>query len=130
MFEWYKKQRLAEQVKFFGGKTKGFVSCYAKQVKPRIRVPSDNIDRVRISLNTGYGIGYSKQMTHQQPVAMANLQYHIGIQNPNAGMFNSQTRADNLANSGCGGIGYPLVGLLVVLTRSLASRITPILRGA
>jgi hypothetical protein len=38
MFDWYKKKRLKEQVEFFGGTQKRFVSCYAKQVKPRIKI--------------------------------------------------------------------------------------------
>jgi len=38
MFEWKKKDLLNKEVKFFGGTVKGFISCYAKQVKPRIKI--------------------------------------------------------------------------------------------
>jgi len=37
-FKWHDKKRLNEQVEFFGGTIKKFVSCYAKQVKVRVRV--------------------------------------------------------------------------------------------
>lgn len=42
MFEWHKKSKLAEQLKFFGAKKQGFISVYAK--KPRIRVKA-KVDR-------------------------------------------------------------------------------------
>ena len=38
MFEWKRKELEVEQVKFFGGTVKKFISCYAKQVKPRIKI--------------------------------------------------------------------------------------------
>ncbi len=76
MFEWYKKKRLNEQIKFFGGTQKKFISCYAKQVKPRIRVKSDNLERVRINLNPRYDIGSGAQalFAQQQAIGMANMQ--------------------------------------------------------
>ena len=52
-------------------KQKRFISFYAKQVKPRIKVPSDNIARVRIDLNPRYAIDSSQQMFFRQSQALA-----------------------------------------------------------
>ena len=75
MFEWKRKQLENEQVKFFGGTQKKFISCYAKQVKPRIRVKVKPIkDIILMDFNPRYAIDSSQQMAHQQACAMANLQ--------------------------------------------------------
>jgi len=82
MFEWYKKKRLNEQIKFFGGTQKKFISCYAKQVKPRIRVKSDNLERITINFNPRYDIRASAQALFAQQQAigmtMANMQAQNG----------------------------------------------------
>jgi len=77
MFEWYKKKRLAEQIKFFGGTQKKFVSCYAKQVKPRIRMNN----KPKPSINTRYGVGAAQALFAQQQALggqLANLQAQNG----------------------------------------------------
>lgn len=37
-WKWFKDKKLVEQIKFFGGTQKKFISVYAKQVKPRIKI--------------------------------------------------------------------------------------------
>ena len=73
MFEWKRKQLENEQVKFFGGTQKKFISCYAKQVKPRIKIKLELIkDSALIDFNPRYALNSSQQMAHQQAIAMAN----------------------------------------------------------
>ena len=73
MFEWYKKKRLNEQVKFFGGTQKKFISCYAKQVKPRIKI---KLEQTKDSAPSVFTDGYLQSINYQQQqaLALANLQ--------------------------------------------------------
>jgi len=98
MFDWYKKERLEEQLKFFGGKRKGFVSCYSNEfkIKPRIRLENKKI----LDLNPRYAIGSSHQLIAQQQAAqfdalrgnqgaqLAGLMSAAGAQQSALGMAN------------------------------------------
>jgi len=82
MFEWHKKERLNEQVKFFGGTQKKFISCYAKQVKPRIKVKLKSIKESNV-----YNVTYEQSMADymarealEQSRQLANLQAQAGSQ--------------------------------------------------
>ena len=77
MFEWYKKKRLNEHVKFFGGTQKKFISCYAKQVKPRIRGKIK--DSYRINLHPSpYVINPFLGLESSQAQSLANMQHQNG----------------------------------------------------
>jgi len=100
MFDWYVKKRLAEQIKFFGGKQKKFISVYAKQVKPRIRMK--NKELVRFNLMTNYA--NSALAAQQQAVYMADQHARQGAQ-----LANLQTASGvqllGMRNCGMGGNG-------------------------
>lgn len=51
MKNWNDKKRLAEQLKFFGAKKRGFISCYAK--KPRIKVAIEDPFKVDVKFGEG-----------------------------------------------------------------------------
>ena len=70
MFEWKRKELEVEQVKFFGGTIKGFVSCYAKKSKPRIKIKLP--DRIIINLNPRYDISSAAQSACMQQQALSN----------------------------------------------------------
>jgi len=113
MFEWKRKQLENDQVKFFGGTHKKFISCYAKQVKPRIKIKLKPIkDSIRINFNPRYAIGYSQKMANQQQL--------IGMQNINNALHQGGAAAYGLGggsvgSSGAGGgipITHPITGMI------------------
>lgn len=73
MFEWKRKQLEDEQVKFFGGKVKGFVSCYAKKEKPRVKIKYK--DTIKIDLNPLHNLAAAAQ-ARQQGLFSAQLALH------------------------------------------------------
>jgi len=81
MFEWKRKELEVDQVKFFGGTVKKFISCYANRAKPRIKIKLP--DRIIINLNPRYGIGYAAQSAYMQQqalgISMANQQAALGV---------------------------------------------------
>jgi len=105
MFEWKRKQLENEQVKFFGGTQKGFISCYAKQVKPRIKIKLKPIkSSILVGLNPRYAIGSSQQMSHQQALAIANLQAQ-GVNYLSAGMGLAHNALAGGIGAASGGLG-------------------------
>lgn len=90
MFEWYKKQRLNEQVKFFGGDQKRFISCYAKYIKPRIKIKLAHLVSPRDKTLNNLSLGM--QLANQQSehgTAQANIatQSQLYQQQRNHGML-------------------------------------------
>jgi len=89
MFEWKRKELLAKEVEFFGGTVKGFVSCYAKQSKPRIKMKLP--ETIRISLLPAFN-GYGSALAQQQALQgaaianIANQGYGLGGSGNLAGM--------------------------------------------
>jgi hypothetical protein len=99
-FMWYKKQRLAEQLKFFGAKKTKFISCYAK--KPRVRIYAEkplSISLRDITLQQGNGLLAAQQVGLAQYQAQA-----------------ATNHARN-AYAGLGGIGMAGAALTGLLTR-------------
>jgi len=121
MFEWKRKQLEIEQVKFFKGTMKKFISCYAKQVKPRIKIKLEPI--LRFDFNPRYAIGSAAQSIHMQQQANAQAQMALAnaasISNIHIGQ--GQGHANLLAfggNCGAGQLGAgSLAGLVGVSGR-------------
>lgn len=90
MFEWHKKSKLAEQLKFFGARKQGFISVYAK--KPRILVKPKVDDRALINLGKwrAESVLYNAQMDRQMNInkrgSLSNL-YAQGMQNVGMGGY-------------------------------------------
>tara|TARA_R110000782_G_scaffold250941_1_gene338433 strand:+ start:219 stop:578 length:360 start_codon:yes stop_codon:yes gene_type:complete len=105
MFEWHKKSKLAEQLKFFGAKKQGFISVYAK--KPRILVKPKVDDRALINLGQWsaesylYNAHIDRQMSMNRQVALSNLAAR-GMQNVGMGGYASAgiTQSQLAANYG------------------------------
>ena len=72
MFDWYKKKRLDDQVKFFGGERVRFVSVYARKVKPRIRIKNKKI--TSFDLSPRHSINSAAQAAHLQQQSLYSQQ--------------------------------------------------------
>ena len=88
-FKWYQQKRLNEQLKFFGAKKKGFISCYAKQVKPRIRVKVEKYAR-------GYEIEADSRLALMQAAATQSSNDYL------RGLANQQQAFLGMQNIGIG----------------------------
>ena len=99
MFEWHKKSKLAEQLKFFGAKKQGFISVYAK--KPRILVKPKVDDRALINLGKWraesalYNAQVDRQMSINKQGSLPNL-YARGMQNVGMGGYGGNASAVNM----------------------------------
>jgi len=99
MFNWEKRNRLDEQLKFFNATKKRFISCYAK--KPRVKVYSDGVKRFKIDLNPRYGIRSTQQAIHIQQHAVAASLANLAAQR-NTNAANMQFLG-MLGGTGCSG---------------------------
>jgi len=86
-WQWKKKERLVEQLKFFNYKPKRFISCYAK--KPRISMKED---RYKIDLRI------------DPLIALYQDQLNRGMQNSTLG-YTQMATAGGLGGLGLGGLG-------------------------
>jgi len=94
-WQWKKKERLAEQLKFFNHKPKRFISCYSK-TKPRISMKEK---RYKIDLRTNtLSDLYQDQLN--RGIQCSSLGYQ---QMAAMGMAQSQYHGLNAGLSGLGG---------------------------
>ena len=99
MFEWKRKQLEDEQIKFFGGERKKFVSCYVRKEKPRIRIK--NKESVKFDLNPGYSVNSAAQLAYIQQRALASM----GAMNQiNLANLAAQGQAQRVCGGASGGL--------------------------
>jgi len=102
MFEWKRKQLENEQVKFFGGTQKGFISCYAKQVKPRIKIKLKPIKNNSV-FTEAYQFDLMVRASLGQAQQLSNLQHQCGSQFL-SGNLAAQQQFIGMQNAGTGSL--------------------------
>ena len=96
-FNWKRKERLQEQLKFFGAKKTRFISCYAKKPKVRVKNKTLNSELTRMSQEQGLGLLGASGLG-VGGAGMANLMGDIGSQLANQKLWLSQARQQMLRN--------------------------------
>ncbi len=97
-FAWKDKDKLKEQLKFFGAKKQQFISVYAK--KPRIRVEVKK-DEYKL-------IDDSERWRLQQNVALGRLQQNVALANLRSSQASALYNAASI--SGLSGKNHNLLG--------------------
>jgi len=102
----WNKERLAEQLKFFGAKKLGFISCYAK--KPRILMTNTKkADDMLLSIGRKQAIS-RQAVVDAGRMALYQQQTQMGMQNSQMGymqMANMNMQQSGLGQAFCGGLG-------------------------
>ena len=116
-WQWKKKARLSEQLKFFGAKKQKFISVYAKKPKVRIKVKTASVkcnENNRDYLICQGDALYQRQMQGNQAAALYQQQMQLGIQRSAFGC-NQMAAAQQGIYGGQGGSGLhhmPLSGMI------------------